>query len=167
MNSTPTWIMVSDGATARIYDYQGPKQKLKLVEGAEFDHVNKPNRELVSTERGRFWDTAENQRSADSSSDPHEREKKRFAEELADYLDKNSHEYERLIMAAPPKMLHYLRDDFPKNKAHKIIATISKDLTKASEKSLEKHLQDYINIDADRVFKEQKPQGSERWHNPT
>lgn len=163
MKTTPTWIMVSDGAVARVYDYKGPKKKLQVVEGTEFSHVNLPNRELDSTKPGRFFDPGE-MRSADSRHDSHEQEKKKFANELGQFLDQKSHKFARLILAAPPKMLGYLRDTVSKNTMSKVIATIDKDLTKASEESMEKHMQDYINIDVNRVLKEtSEPPNNRRW----
>lgn len=154
MTSTSTWIMVANGAEARTYQYQGPKHKLTLVKGAEFSHINLPNRELTSTRPGRFFDPGD-MRSADSSYDPHELEKKKFARELVEFLESRRGEFGQLVLAAPPTMLGYLRENLPrKNSLAKNIITVDKDFTKASEESLEKHMQPYLDIDADRLMKE-------------
>lgn len=152
MKVTPTWILISDGAEARIYEYHGPYDKLTVVDGAEFTHVNLPNRELKTDKPGRFFDPGD-MRSASARGNPHEQEKQKFAGELAKFLDKNAGEFERLVVAAPPKMLGYLRDNMSKQQMEKIIAAIDKDLTNASEAQLEKHLQNVVNIDADRTMR--------------
>jgi protein required for attachment to host cells len=152
MKTTPTWILISDGAEARVYTYNGPNHKLTVVDGAEFSHVNLPNRELTSTERGRFFDPGD-MRSADDRRNPHENEKKKFAHELAKFLDTKAKDFERLVVAAPPKMLGYLRDCLSKQQMQKVIATIDKDFTKTSEADLEKHLQGVIYIEADRTMR--------------
>lgn len=151
MKPTPTWILISDGAKAKIYDYNGPKHKLTLVDDAKFKHTNKPTRELTSTERGRSLQTyGSSMSSLDPRTDPHEHEKQKFAQELAKFLDTKHKRYERLIVAAPPKMLGYIREKLSKQQIQKTVASIDKDLTNASEVEIEKHLQNIINIDVDR-----------------
>lgn len=151
MKPTPTWILISDGAKATIYDYHGPKHKLTVVDDAEFKHVNKPTRELTSTERGRSLQSYGSARPAlDQRTDPHEHEKQKFAHELANFLDVKNNRYDRLIVAAPPKMLGYLREKLSKQQLRKTVAEIDKDLTNATEVEIEKHLQNIIHIDVNR-----------------
>lgn len=168
MNIIPTWILISDGAEACVYDYHGRYDKLTVVEGAVFKHVNLPNRELRTDKPGRFFDPG-NMRSASERGNPHEQEKQKFAHELAKFLDKNTGEFERLVIAAPPKMLGYLREKLSKRVMEKLAAAIDKDFTKASEAALEKHLQNVINIDADRTIRvgnqtpDQRPAGGRHY----
>lgn len=151
MTVIPTWILVSDGAEARIYSYNGPKHKLTVVNGAIFSHINEPTSSLTESERGRVSQTNIGPRSNTTTGlDPHEHEKQKFARELAHYLEQQDQNFERLILAAPPKMLGYLRDQLSKKQLDKTIASIDKDLTNATELGLEKHLQNVIHIDVNR-----------------
>jgi protein required for attachment to host cells len=154
MKVTPTWILISDGAEARVYDYHGPKHKLSVVEGANFSHINEPSRELTASERGRVSQSNSGPRSSPIwTQDPHEQEKQKFARELAEFLESKTHKFERLVLAAPPKMLGYLREHLSKKQLSKTIASIDKDLTNASEDGLERHLQGVIHIDANRSMR--------------
>ena len=73
MKSNSLWILVADGARARLFCYHGPNEILQLVENGEFSHINKPSRELVSTKRGRVFHSADSSRSAmERPTDPHE-----------------------------------------------------------------------------------------------
>lgn len=154
MKVTPTWILISDGAEARVYNYHGPKHKLSIVDGGTFNHINELSQDLTASERGRVSHANSGPRSNTTwTMDPHEQEKQKFARELATFLDQKAHKFERLILAAPPKMLGYLREYLSRQQLDKTIAAIDKDLTNASEDGLERHLQGVIHIDADRSMR--------------
>lgn len=148
-----TWIVVADGAAARILAYQGPRNPLKPVE--EFTHINEPSRELVTNKRGRVFQSADNTRfnmtdtarsAMENPTDPHEHEKQVFAREIAEFLEENRKAFDRLILAAAPKVLGDLRTLLTEEIRAGISAELDKDLTKIADEDLPEHLQEVLNI---------------------
>lgn len=141
-----TWIVIADGAKATIYAFQGPVHPLKKLKTLE--HINEPARELVSSERGRMYDKGPGGRSAMApATDPHEHEKQVFAREIATYLEAEVAHYDRLILAAAPKMLGDIRQHLPDKVKNKIRDELDKDLTNIREQDLPEHLQPVLNIE--------------------
>lgn len=141
-----TWIMVADGAKATCYRYHGQNKKLEKIRS--FSHVNAPSRELTSTERGRMSDPAPGQRSAmDRPTDPHEQEKFNFAKEISEWTDERYAEFDRIIIAASPKILGELRGLLSNRVTMKTSHELDKDLTNVPEAELPKHLQSVLNIE--------------------
>ncbi len=141
-----TWVIIADGAKARIFEYQGQHLPLKTIQ--ELTHINKLSQDLVSSDRGRMSDHGSGQRTAlERPSDPHEYEKHVFAMELRDYLKKHSKKAERLILVAAPKMLGELRQLLPDTVRKRITDEIAKDLTNIPAPELPKHLQEVLRIE--------------------
>lgn len=143
-----TWILVADGAKARILEHQGMNRPLKPIK--KLTHTNKPSSELVTTERGRMPDNSSGQRSAiDRSTDPHQQEKTLFAGELCDFLERKARNIDRLIVVAAPRLLGDLRRQLPARMKSKISDEMDKDLTNVPDKELPRFLQPVLNINAD------------------
>jgi protein required for attachment to host cells len=70
-------------------------------------------------------------KSAVENTDWHRQAEERFATDVAEVLYKKAHEhnFEHLIVVAPPKTLGTMRSAFRKEVAQKITAEIPKDLT--------------------------------------
>tara|TARA_R110000823_G_scaffold47903_19_gene122020 strand:- start:12934 stop:13380 length:447 start_codon:yes stop_codon:yes gene_type:complete len=146
-----TWILVADGSKARIYEYMGPNEALRLLDNGEFSHSNKPSREIAQEKRGRVFHSADGSRSAmERPSDPHEFEKKRFAAQLADHLnqEEKKRRFDRLIVVAPPKSLGELRQQLSSAVLERVAGEIDKELTNLDPADLPKHLQPVLNINA-------------------
>jgi protein required for attachment to host cells len=142
-----TWILIADGAKAMVYQYNGPNNKLSLVEGGELNHVNELSQDLVTTKRGRMHDNGQGQRSAlERHTDPHEHEKYVFAKEITAFLKEKENALDRLIIAAAPKFLGDLRQLLSDNIKNKISAELDKDLTNVPVRGLPEHLQGVLNI---------------------
>jgi len=142
-----TLILIADGAKAVIYKYNGPKNNLSLIKDGKFEHVNKLSQDLVTTKRGRMPDNGAGQRSAmDRPTDPHEHEKHVFAKDVADFINAKEAAFDRLIIAAAPKVLGDLRQLLSTNVANKVSAELDKDLTHIPITDLPEHLQDVLNI---------------------
>jgi protein required for attachment to host cells len=140
------WILVADGARARLFTYCGPNKPPELVNDGEFTHINVPSREIAQEKRGRVFHSADGSRSAmERPSDPHEYEKVRFAAELANILASRQGAFDRLILVAAPKMLGHLRQHLPDVVTKKVVGELNKDLTNVNSRELLLHLRDLVN----------------------
>ena len=131
-----TWIVVADGARARILLHEGVGKGLSQVPGLEMTTDHQPTREIGSDRPGRTHDRMGPGRHAmEPRADWHRQEKAQFAksiaERLAAELDRRS--FDRLILIAPPTAMGDLRAALD-DRTHALVAgEITKDLTKASD----------------------------------
>jgi protein required for attachment to host cells len=140
-----TWFCVADAGTARIKQSTSPVAPLTSIttlNRAPYEHgrYEEPGRsqESVGSARHAFQD-------ADG---PIRREKREFAEIVADFLDEAAARgaYQRLILAAPPKFLGDLRASLGP-KAHGMVAgEVDKDLTKESDAELAERLSELASV---------------------
>ena len=151
MKSKKTWIVVADGARARIFVTRGPGTGLEAA---------LPQTELVAdsrssdrTERsdrpGRTFDsTGAGRHAVEPPTDPQRHGQKVFAGEISKILDQHHQKkaFDQLIVIAAPRMLGDLRAALGDN-LHKLVdAEIDKDLSKLSAHELADHLVDVIRI---------------------
>lgn len=147
MHPTITWILVADGQRARIVENGGPGNGLRPVTPEPLVHADPPSRDLGTDRPGRVGESVGGARHAiEPRTDPHRNEKRRFAQDLADRLDRAAAEgaYTRLILVAPPQMLGDLRDVLTARTRALVAAEIDKDLTKADDRDLKEHLEAVI-----------------------
>jgi len=92
---------------------------------------NPPTREQGTDRPGRYLGPDRTSRSATEETDWHQQAEDRFATQVAEVLYKKAHkhDFERLIVVAPPRTLGTLRSAFRKEVAQKVSAEIPKDLT--------------------------------------
>ncbi|MET4699094.1 protein required for attachment to host cells [Constrictibacter sp. MBR-5] len=143
MHPTITWILVADGQRARIVENGGPGKGLQPVTPEPLVNSDPPSRNLGTDRPGRVSESVGGARHAiEPRTDPHRDQKRRFAQELADRLDRAAGEgaYTRLILVAPPQMLGDLRDVLTERARALVAAEIDKDLTKADDRELKRHL---------------------------
>ncbi len=143
------WILVADGSKARVFKYLGAKRAPEMIKNGEFEHMNKPTRDIAQERRGRVFQSADGARSAmERPSDPHEYEKSRFAAQLADFLDHEhkKNQFGHLVVVAPPKSLGALRQHFSKSLMSAVEEEIDKDLTNVKAGDLPKHLKSVLNF---------------------
>lgn len=143
MKPIKTWILVADGARARIFLNDGPGRGVKPGPKKEFHGVNLPDRDIVSDRPGRAFDSAGQGRHAMAPrSDPREHEQRRMHHELAAYLDKEAGKgsFDRLVIVAPPKALGNLRSELSGAVRAKVSGELNKDLTHVAIHDLAKHL---------------------------
>ncbi len=147
MKPVRTWILVADGARARIFLNDGPGHGLKPL--SQIDHELKPSREIDADRPGRTFDSAGLGRHAkEPPTDPKRHSKQAFATQLADRLKAalNGHEFDRLIVVAAPVTLGDLRKELDKTVLNKLHGEIAKDLTHANEDEIAKHLESVLAV---------------------
>ena len=144
MKPVKTWILIADGARARVLLNEGPGHGIQVVEGLVFHGDHSATHDLVSDREGRSYSSQGMRRSAiEPHSDPHRELKKTFAHQLADMLahELEQHTYDRLVIVAPPVALGDLRAAISDHVRSKVVGEVAHDLTKVPNDKVEKHLE--------------------------
>jgi len=141
---TKTWILVADGARARILLSEGWQSGLALVHSEENEASTEPTRDLGSDRPGRVHDSADVGRHAMAPRvDWQRQEKAQFAARMAAYLNKGAKDgaFDRLVLVAPPQALGDLRAKLDKCARTRVSAELNKDLTNLAEHELPAYLE--------------------------
>lgn len=149
MKATKTWIVIADGARARIVINDGPGHGLHEVEGMEFSADHSATHDIVSDSQGRSFSSHGHGRSAiESRSDPHRQLKDKFAHRLAAVLAAKLSDkaYDRLVIVATPVTLGDLRAALPDHVRAVVIGEVAQDLTKLPNSKVAEHLKDVLAI---------------------
>ncbi len=147
MKPTRTWILIADGARARILENDGPGRGLHPVPGAVFHGDHASTHDIMSDRTGRTYQSKGQARSAiEAHSDPHRELKKKFAHQLADALAHGLQQksYDRLVIVAAPSALGDLRAALSEHVRAKVTGEVDKDLTKIPDADVAGHLKDVI-----------------------
>jgi protein required for attachment to host cells len=143
MKPTKTWVLIADGARARILERDGPGHALQAIERLVFHGDHSATHDLVSDQQGRSFSSHGPGRSAiEPHSDPHRELKATFARALADVLARElaQHAFDRLIVVAAPVTLGDLRAAFSDPVSKMIVGEVAKDLTKLPNADVAAHL---------------------------
>ena len=126
-----TLVLVGDGRKAMFLRNKGGAGHPDLFADQIMEQDNPPTHEQGTDRPGRYDGPAGGPRSAVEQTDWHQQAEDRFAAQVAQVLYKRAHghDFERLIVVAPPRMLGTLRSAFHKEVAQKVTAEIAKDLT--------------------------------------
>jgi len=147
MKPTKTWIMIADGARARILENEGPGRGLKAVPNMAFAGDHSATHNLVNDRQGRSYESNSPARSAvEPRSDPHRALKSSFAHHLADVLAEElaKKSYDRLVIVAAPVTLGDLRSAISDHVRAKVVGEIASDLTKTPDIEIGKHLKNVL-----------------------
>ena len=147
MKPTRTWVLIADGARARILANNGPGHGLHAVDGLQFQGDHSATHDLVSDQQGRSFSSHGPGRSAIAShSDPHRELKSKFAHHLADKLAHAlvDNAYDRLVVVASPVTLGDLRAAMSDNVRNKIVGEVAQDLTKIPNDEVAEHIKDVL-----------------------
>lgn len=146
MNPLRTWIVVADGAHARIFLSEGAGKALVLHPIRDMKIEIPATRDLGTDRPGRVHNRGGVRHAMSDHTDRHEEEKEKFAKQVAGILDEaaSGKLIDRLVLVAPAKMLGNLRRALGKPAAALVQAEVPKDLVKADAKSLLDHLSDIL-----------------------
>lgn len=142
MTRETTWLVVADGAGARLFEIVGGGG-LDREPRATLRADTAPSREIASDRPGRTFDSAGAHRHAkEPPSDPHRYEKRRFAQALAEHLENAVARgaVDRLVVVAPPPFLGDLRAAASATLKARVVSDVDKDLTHLPAYELERHL---------------------------
>jgi protein required for attachment to host cells len=137
-----TWAAVADGAKALILVNEGSDTAPNMSVLSKTEFENPATREHGTDRPGRRSGGGPGLRSAMESPNWHEFEKDRFIEEFAERLNRAAQrgQFERLIVAAPPRVLGQLRPALSGQAAACVVAEIGSDLTGHRVEEIEKHI---------------------------
>ncbi len=141
MKPTVTWILIADGAHARLFANRGPGKGVEQLQVINGDH--RPDSELVRDSLGRSFESVGDTRHAITPrTDPHRELKRDFAKHLGKVLEQGlaKKAYDRLVLVAPPSALGDLRAALSEPVKHAIYAELDKDLVKTPTDNLAEHL---------------------------
>lgn len=141
-----TWILVSDASRAQLYREEPAGKGFTLLESYNHDESRARVRDLMADAYGRKPNGTSGgngglgagaggqyfgRPGAAPDTDPKEIEKQKFAQELAEVLEKglNEHAYETLVLIAPPHFLGLLRGTVSKQVSNHIETSVDKDLS--------------------------------------
>lgn len=148
MKAKRTWILVADGARARILQTDGWGKGLIQLRHAEHEASHQRTAEQGTDRPGRTREIADGSHHGLEETDWQRHEKAEFAKEIAAQLDRGARQgaFDRLVLAAPPKALGDLRKVLDDTTAGLITAEIDKDLTHLSVEDLTKRLEEVTPV---------------------
>jgi protein required for attachment to host cells len=149
MKKTVTWVLIADGARARVLEHTGPGKGLKAVDGLDFAIDPVQAHDLVTDRPGRGHSSGGSNRGAmEPRTDPVAYRETEFVKSLAAMLDRHQQQgdYDRLVIAAAPIALGDIRKAITAGVRKTIVAELDKDLTKLPTQQLDKHLDGILGL---------------------
>jgi protein required for attachment to host cells len=147
MKPTRTWLVIADGARARILEDDGTGHRLQKVKRHEYMGDHSARHDRVSDRQGRSFNChAPGQSPIASHSDPHRELQATFANVLADVRERGLTQgsYDHRVIAAPPITLRDLRAAISDYIRAKIIGEIDQDLTRIPNGRIGEHLKEVL-----------------------
>lgn len=138
-----TWIVVADGARARVFVNDGVGKGVEERVDRAFVGSRRLNQDIQADRPGRAFDSAGQGRHAmEPKTDPHRHEEREFIREFVGWLsdEVRSGAVDRLVLIAAPQTLGDLRQLLPKPLAAKVTGEIAKDLTRATPADIESQI---------------------------
>jgi protein required for attachment to host cells len=142
MKPTVTWILLADGAQAKVFAHSGPGTGLRPIEDLLFEDEPRRAREIMADKPGRAFSSMGSGRSAmEYASDPVKMREANFVKQVAEELERRYQQsaFSRLIIAAAPTALGTLRGALSDNLKQAVVAEMPKNLTNETTPRLEKH----------------------------
>lgn len=134
MKAKRTWVLVADGARARIIRQLHPDRDAEQkLDDLVFEIDHKQLREVMADRPGRSFASQGTRRSAmEYHSDPVQAQEEQFAESLIETLVQHqvAGSFDALAIIAEPRMLGVLRQRLPVSLSGLIAGELAKDLTK-------------------------------------
>lgn len=149
MKPDRTWILIADGARARVLSFTGAPRIVRPVAELDVRASHLPSHLLGDDRPGRVYESHGAARHAfDPRTDPHREAEARFARQLADMLEdcRAKAMFDRLAIIAPPIMLGDLRKALGAKTRRAVVAEIHKDLTKLPDKEILRHLEGELSL---------------------
>ncbi len=147
MKSKDTWIIVADGAQARIFRNSGPGKGLDPVQSEQFSSENRASRDIDADRPGRRQGGLSRSGHATAAqTDAHRHEEHEFVRKIANAVEAGRlrKDFERLVLVAAPRALGDLRTFLSKPCRAMVYGELAKDLTNADARDLPMHLKNIM-----------------------
>jgi protein required for attachment to host cells len=144
MKKTVTWILIADGAQARVLENTGPGKGLQQVKGLDWTMTPLQAQDIVTDRPGRSFSSNGSGRSAmEPKTDPVEHRETEFVKSVAASLDTQlqAGAFDRLVIVAAPIALGDIRKAMTPAVKKAVVAELSKDLTNLPTAQLPQHLE--------------------------
>lgn len=138
-----TWVLVADGAHARIFNAETATSALIEIESNIHPEAQLREQELTSDLPGRQAGGATgSHHSVGGKTDPKESEAIKFSRDLCRHLEAeyNAQKFRQLIVVAAPSFLGHLRAEMNKNVSKVVTLEIDKDIVEQDAVSIRGHL---------------------------
>ena len=145
MKSTVTWILIADGAQARVLEHLGPGKGFKQVEGLDWSIEPLSAQEIVTDRPGSKGGGGAHG-GLEPKTDPVAHRETEFVKSVAAMLTRQQQKnaFDRLIIAAAPIALGDLRKAISPAVQKTVVAELNKDLTNIPTAQLDKHFEDIL-----------------------
>jgi protein required for attachment to host cells len=142
MKKTVTWVLIADGAQARVLENTGPGKGLKQVEGLDWEIEALQAQEIVTDRPGSKSGGGAFGGGLEPRTDPVEHRETQFVKSVAATLDRKQQQgaFDRLVIAAAPIALGDLRKAISPAVKKTVVAELNKDLTNTPTAQLNQHL---------------------------
>ena len=143
MKKTVTWVLIADGAQARVLENTGPGKGLKQVEGLDWSIEPLQAQDIVSDRPGSKSGGGAYGGGMEPRTDPVEHRETEFVKSVAAMLDRQQQKgaFDRLVIAAAPIALGDLRKAITPAVKKTVVAELNKDLTNTPTAQLDQHLE--------------------------
>lgn len=144
MKKTVTWVLIADGAQARVLENTGPGKGLKQVDGLDWSIEPLQAQDIVTDRPGsKGGGGGQSRGGMEPRTDPVEHRETNFVKSVAATLDRHQQngDFDRLVIAAAPIALGNLRKSISPAVQKTVLAELNKDLTNTPTAQLDKHLE--------------------------
>jgi protein required for attachment to host cells len=152
MKAKVTWIMVADGASAKVFEHKGPGNGLHALPDLTFEQAHLKASDIISDrDRGTYSGSAargHGQGGYEPQTDPVDHREAQFVGGVAEMLDKKQREgaFDQLIIAADPTSLGNIRKKLSKQVQQALVAELPKDLTNVPTAKLGEHFDGIVAV---------------------
>jgi len=138
-----TWVVVADSSRARIFTLESKNQPMQEQEDMTHSEGRMHAQEEVSDKQGGLaGGHSEGGHAFEAPTDIKQHEAEVFAKQIAEKLEhaRVNHDYEKLILVAPPAFLGVLRNAINDHVAKLVSKSLDKDLTTDTESVIREHI---------------------------
>lgn len=147
MKAARTWVVVADAGRCKVFDRKTADGSLKSVLDDDLVGTIQSAARSGSDRPGMTYESAGMHRHAKvPHTDPREQAEASFASEVADYLQREASNFDRLIVAAAPSFLGHLRTSLSPAVSALVTHEIHKDFTNLSEPDLAKSINRSLDL---------------------
>ena len=143
---TITRVLVAHDAGARMFENRGPGKGLTALGAVDFEDGRRHTGELIDDRGGRGHGGGSVANAYEPAHDAREHAIAHFARELAKDLARDFRKgaFTQLVLVAPPRFLGVLRGALDGPLSRVLVASVPKDLPRASARELCDHLATYL-----------------------
>jgi len=141
MKPTVTWVLIADGAHARVLENTGPGKGLTTVDGLDFSQPKALAQELHGDREGEAGQASDTGDRHETRVDEVELRETALVKAVAQVLEKKhqAKAFDRLVIAAAPIALGDIRKQLSPQIKKTVVAELNKDLTNIPTDQLPRH----------------------------